>query len=102
MQFLYKILLRILTFSISFYNLFDTKQSPTLFKQPERVTLREEKTSGGTVKIRRFDPPVNMCFLTVDIICKPVERLKGSQTHPCRSFMEEGNIHMIARQKVAV
>lgn len=35
-------------------------------------TFKEEKTRGGIVKGRRFDPPVSTCFLTVSIICNVV------------------------------
>lgn len=35
----------------------------------DNQTLRDENTTGGTVKGRRLGPPVKICFLTAHMIC---------------------------------
>ena len=44
------------------------QHSQTSPQSTKELTLRAEKTRGGTVKGKRFGPPAMICFLTVHII----------------------------------
>lgn len=70
--------------ALSIHHDVSNKQHKTVHKKSRQIktfsqTFKQEKTRGGTVKGKRFGPPVNMCFLTVSMICNSVHGNYGTK-----------------------